>query len=350
MNEKNAQQSNFLKFIAYLQIIGIIFVVLGHSFELHPDGEGGHSLLLYRMMYSFRMPLFLFVSGFLMVYTSSLKKFSISWKKFAAGKFRRLMIPFITLTLITFVPRALMSGMAEDTIELSFKSLAESLIFSNKMVIPFFWFLQTSFTLLIITYAAILFTHRLNLKSFYCFIVLIIVFLTLNIILFENISLFSINTTVRLGIYFILGTTYGYYHQSIDKVIPWSRGWFILACIALWAILFFLTENTQWIIFCSVSGITMCVGVAKMLEERHFGFLDHLIGANYLIFLLSWYFNVLSQQVLSHFITTPWWINTIFSFVFGLYIPWLFYRYMRKRPDNPITKFSTRFLGQSFKR
>lgn len=63
----------FLKFIAYLQVLGIILVVLGHSFHEYPDGAGGKTLLLYRMLHSFRMPLFMFVSGFLMVYTTRIR-------------------------------------------------------------------------------------------------------------------------------------------------------------------------------------------------------------------------------------------------------------------------------------
>lgn len=68
-----SRKQPFLKFIAYLQVIGIILVVLGHSFHEYPDGNMGRSLLMYRMMYSFRMPLFMFVSGFLMVYTTKLR-------------------------------------------------------------------------------------------------------------------------------------------------------------------------------------------------------------------------------------------------------------------------------------
>ena len=65
-------EKKYLKFIAYLQIIGIFLVVVGHSFHEYPDGDYGRSMLLYRMMHSFRMPLFMFVSGFLMVYTTRL--------------------------------------------------------------------------------------------------------------------------------------------------------------------------------------------------------------------------------------------------------------------------------------
>ena len=59
---KSRREGNFVKFVAYLQIIGIILVVLGHSFHEYPDGRMGDSVLILKMLQSFRMPLFIFVS------------------------------------------------------------------------------------------------------------------------------------------------------------------------------------------------------------------------------------------------------------------------------------------------
>ena len=89
-------EKKYLKFIAYLQIIGIFLVVVGHSFHEYPDGDYGRSMLLYRMMHSFRMPLFMFVSGFLMVYTT---RSAVAGQRrgytgtFVSLKLRRLLLP-----------------------------------------------------------------------------------------------------------------------------------------------------------------------------------------------------------------------------------------------------------------
>ena len=64
----NLKQTPRIKFIAYLQVIGIILVVFGHS--LHESPTPYTELLVYEMLYSFHMPLFIFVSGFLMYMTS----------------------------------------------------------------------------------------------------------------------------------------------------------------------------------------------------------------------------------------------------------------------------------------
>jgi len=106
----------FVKYIAYLQILGILLVVLGHSFHEYPDGAHGSSMLMYRMMYSFRMPLFLFVSGFLMVFTQfSGNDRPIDSSKFIKGKLKRLMLPFLIITLVTYIPRTLFVGLLQMT-------------------------------------------------------------------------------------------------------------------------------------------------------------------------------------------------------------------------------------------
>lgn len=70
MSKNISSNERFVKFIAYMQVIGIILVVFGHSFHEYPDGNHGTSMLIYRMMFSFRMPTFMFVSGFLMAFTT----------------------------------------------------------------------------------------------------------------------------------------------------------------------------------------------------------------------------------------------------------------------------------------
>ncbi|MDE6027944.1 MAG: hypothetical protein K2G23_07730 [Muribaculaceae bacterium] len=94
----------------------------------------------------------------------------------------------------------------------------------------------------------------------------------------------------------------------------------------------------------------MMISLAKILEARHITFLDHLKGANYIIFLLSWYFNVAAQQVLHHYTDLPWWVYSLLSLTFGIYVPWLFYKWMCFHPDNRFSRAMALLLGQSIKR
>lgn len=339
-----------MKWVAYLQIIGIVFVVLGHSFHEYPDGEMGHTMLLYRMMYSFRMPLFMFVSGFLMVYTTFSRGRYPRWRKFAASKVRRLMVPFFVLSLITFVPRSLMSGMADDEIDLSAGSLVRSMVFSGSMVIPLFWFLQASFTLLLVNYAVVAFARRRGWRDAYVYPALILGFTLLPFVPIGFGYVFAVGDAIRLGVFFALGAAYARAHEMVDGVVPWTSWPLAVSVSGAWAAAFFLTENTDYAPVCSALGIMMCISVAKMLEKYKVAVLDHLIGANYIIFLLSWFCNVISQQVLHHYTDLPWWVYTVLSLFSGIYVPWLFYRYLLRHPDGRVAYMATHFLGQSLRR
>lgn len=342
----------FIKFIAYLQAIGIILVVLGHSFHEYPDGETGRSLLLYRMIYSFHMQLFMFVSGFLMVFTTRLRTSSDQpgITKFIRQKISRLLLPFVVLTLVTFIPRAAMSGFADDTVELSIGSLGRSLLYADSLVIPFFWFLQACFILLALTYTTITLGEKARVNNAALYLIIVLLFAVLPFMPFEYGSFFSVNEVVRLGLYFVLGAAYSRFTDSIDHIIPWTSPLFLIAVAAAWAALFFLTEGTPWIRFCSVAGIAMCISAAKLMERHGVTALDHLVGANYMIFLLSWYCNVAAQQVLHHLVELPWWCYTVLSLTSGIYIPWLGYRYLQSHPCSRWVRVTAMLLGQPVKK
>ncbi len=345
---KQTRDGSLIKFIAYMQIIGIVLVVLGHSFHEYPDGDHGMSTLLYRMMYSFRMPTFMFVSGFLMVYTTHIRRDNPPGVgDFCRSKVKRLLLPFLVLSLVTFVPRAMMTGMADDDLSMSFGSLCRSLLYSGDMVIPYFWFLQASFILLTVNYYIIYFAEKRGVTRWKTYSVLLAIALLLPASSFSD--FFSVNSAVRLSVYFILGSAYSHYSARVDRFIKWDSIWMLLACGAVWSVSFLLFEGSGWMMICSIAGICMCMSLARILESRHIGVLDHLIGANYIIFLLSWYFNVATQQVLGAFVSLPWWIHTLMSLTAGIYVPYLFYRYMQSHPDSRAVRISAYLLGQSLR-
>ena len=258
-----------------------------------------------------------------------------------------MLLPFVVLTLIIFVPRALMSGMADDVVELSFNSFWKAFIYTEYIPIPYYWFLQASFTLLIFNYIVITIGEKAHIDSRILFSAVILLFLFLQFGDVDFGTAFSLNEVARLGIYFVLGSAYARFAPGVDRFIPWTSVTFFMAVAVLWALLFFITEHSGWIVLCSLSGILLCISLSKIMEARNARFIDHLIGANYLIFLLSWFFNVASQQILHHFVELPWWCYTILSLVCGIYVPWLFYRYLCAHPDSRWVKITARLLGQS---
>ena len=341
-------EKQYLKYISYLQVIGIILVVAGHSVHLYPDGASGVRTPFYRAVYSFHMPLFLFISGFLMIYTTGLvnrPKNNIG--KYVTGKIKRLILPFITLTAITFFPRAMMSGVADDVIEPDIHTFILAFIDKEYLVIPFFWYLQACFLLLTISYCILYFGRKLYISIKILVALLLIGLLIFFIIPFEVTTLFSLNEIKEFGFYFMLGAMYCVFADDIDRFLPWTSPFFALMLAVGWGVTFALFENTTWMIICTILGIMMCISAARIIENRKWHFLDHLTGANYLIFLLSWYFNVTTQQMLSHFIELPWWVHTMLSLISGIYIPLWAYHYLQYHSESRWIKLTSFLLGQN---
>lgn len=346
---KSSTKRDSLKFISYLQILGIILVVVGHSMHMYPDGTHGTATIAYRAIYSFHMPLFLFISGFLLIYTILLKnKLQQKSLQFFISKFKRLIIPFITLTVVTFVPRCMMSGFADDYFELSWKSFGLAFIDSKFYPIPYFWYITANFLLLITVFYTLFYTVKLGINIKYSLWLLFIAFVVINQFNIQLTSIWALNEIKRIGLFFLLGGIYCLYSKTINRVIPWSKKWFFLLCIICWALSFTLIHDSNLFNICAFLGITMCISLARILTNVKQCPLDHLVGANYLIFLLSWYCNVCAQQLLAHFISIPWWTHSILSIIAGIYIPWLGYKYLQTHQHSNWVKTASFLLGQTF--
>ena len=318
---------SFLKFIAYMQVIGIILVVLGHSF--HECANQGHDMLIYRMIYSFHMPLFMFVSGFLLEYTCRASG-GPTWSRFLLSKSRKLLLPYLILLTVTFFPRCMLNGMADDSIEMSLTSFVSSLFYRDRLVIPYFWFLASVFTLLIVNYGLLRIIDKHGFDRDRALGGLTVLSVILPFLGVGHTPFLSFDMTLQLGMFFSLGMLYSRYHGRIDRLLSIGSVPVLVLSAAVWVVSFFLLSETIFRPVCSLCGIVMCLSLAKIIERHDMTFLDHLSGCNYLIYLLSWYFNAASQQVLHHYVEAPWWFFTALSLITGIYIPWLIYHYIRK--------------------
>lgn len=351
MDVSSQRKDTFLKHIAYLQIIGIILVVFGHSFHEYPDGRFGNTLLIYRLMSSFRMPLFMFVSGFLMVYTTRNRNKSLNdLGLFFSNKVRRLLLPLAFLTVVTFVPRVLLSSFADEEVKFSLGTLLRSLFYKDSLIIPFFWFLHASFILLTINYLALTLGSILKIRDWIVYSAVTLIFVVLVCLPWNFGQFLSLYKVKDFGIYFVFGAVYCRYSEYVDRYINWSSTKFFIMSAILWAVVFYYLEGTLYMPLCSIVGIIMCISFARILESNDIKILEPFIGANYMIFLLSWYFNIFSQQVLHSFMDMPWWFFTTISFVSGVYMPWLIYRFMKRHhADSGLVRVMAFLLGQSFK-
>lgn len=311
------KQNKSLKFISFLQTLAIILVVTGHSLHEYPENNG-FSTLVYHLIYSFHMPLFIFISGYLFRYTQTNKETPQPYSTFFKKKFQRLIVPYLFLCAITFVPRALMSAYADEPIEISFHNFIGSLLYTDKMSIPYLWFLPAIFILLNISY----FTNRLfrQLEPAILFILLAIGFILNLTIGHDSITLLAISRALFHFVFFILGICYATYQHQLNVLnnIP-----SLLIFFAIWLCTAFISRNGNEVValVCSISGIAFCTVMSILVADK-IKFLTHLEGFSFMIYLLSWYTEIFCQQVLHSFTDFAWWVYTILAIATSIYAPW----------------------------
>ena len=184
------QEKNYYIEFDILKGFGILLVFLGHSFMLKGLNLIESNLwnyYIYKLIYSFHMPLFFFISGFTVKRDYNLKQFYFS-------KIKRLLIPYIFINIVDFILRKSFQNLV-NTSSLSFR---EVFLFGGKTT----WFIYTLFILLLIFPVIDKYIYKKN-KAIYFFLILILI----NIVNFKvlNIRLFSIDKILYYYIYFTLG-------------------------------------------------------------------------------------------------------------------------------------------------
>lgn len=133
-----------LNYISLFQIAGPIFVILGHSLN-GISNNGLWYIFTREWIYFFHMPLFFFISGYLLSFRGWLR--NKSYKEFISNKFVRLLIPYFFWNLLFIVPKYIANSYLSDNVSLSFTYLVKAFVFPRLNIWGHTWFLVCLFLL-----------------------------------------------------------------------------------------------------------------------------------------------------------------------------------------------------------
>lgn len=121
-----------LKWVDCSKGIAIVLVVLGHAMTyFSPDMDSG-----VRVIYSFHMPLFFILTGF--VSTHSYKKYRFS--EFLKRKAKSLMIPYLYFALV-LVAYKIFRDYHNGSVEITRTVILNTLLVTRKSYVAGLWFL-----------------------------------------------------------------------------------------------------------------------------------------------------------------------------------------------------------------
>lgn len=196
-------KENILKDLDYLKVIGILLVVIGHCTSIYTGGWVYKSPvnapiygLIASYVYTFHVPMLVFVSGAIYYYCRKNKEKYKSLKGLVSNKFKRLIVPFLTIGLFYSIPIKYLIGNIEKGTLLN--SIRDFLIGLNT---GHLWYLLMLFDIFILFYLY----EKFILNKKYSVIVNIAVFTLMYVCSGFFTSLFLINRAIQYSIFFYLG-------------------------------------------------------------------------------------------------------------------------------------------------
>ena len=233
-------KENILKDLDYLKVIGILLVVIGHCTSIYTGGWVYKSPvnapiygLIASYVYTFHVPMLVFVSGAIYYYCRKNKEKYKSLKGLVSNKFKRLIVPFLTIGLFYSIPIKYLIGNIEKGTLLN--SIRNFLIGLNT---GHLWYLLMLFDIFILFYLY----EKFIINKKYS--------VSLNIIVFTLLYIFSGILFSVIGafiLYFItgaygIGSLFNTYYISLSVFLAYALSypdmniylWFVIPIKMKW--------------------------------------------------------------------------------------------------------------------
>ncbi len=314
-----------LRDILFLQTFGIILVVLGHSFYQFPTDTP-----FIRWVYGFHMPLFFFISGYLLKYVhGDLCELQLTGRKgYLTRKARRLLVPYAVISSLFFVPKALLSRYSVRPIHLNLHDYLDQLLVPYHNVFGAYWFMPTLFLIFTVFVIARKAWGKRTMPAGST-LVLAVLALTNCLIPFTKDSLLNGVGVAFYMVYFATG--YLYQASRLEQAIKKANAMMlVIMTLALSVVSLHAPQGSLTDLLTALNGILMSIGLAQLYERHGYHWLDHLYGYTYHIYLYCGFFQILTLQVLLHFVSLPPAVYVPLAFLTGLYGPWAMRKVWRR--------------------
>ena len=202
-----------LRELDYLKIIGVLLVVIGHCTSIYTGGWVFTSQvnspiygLIASYVYTFHVPMLVFVSGAIYYYCRIKRGKYTSLKSLIINKFKRLIIPFLFIGILYSIPIKYVIGMSDKNIINSIKTFLLGLNTGH------LWYLLMLFNIFILFYLY----EKFILNKKYSIVLNLILFSILYISSGFFTNIFQINRAIQYSIFFYLGYEF---FRSKDRLI-----------------------------------------------------------------------------------------------------------------------------------
>lgn len=270
--------------IEIVRAIAIILVVIGHY---SPDNAPLWYDSLLKFIYSFHMPVFLFISGFIYIAT----KKDESYLSFLSKKVKRLLIPYFSTSVIIISIKLFSQGNAYLENPVTLNSYFE--IFYLPAAGYFLWFIIALWWMFVITP---LFKTRK--QRFYLFLISIII----AYLPFEPTHILCVNEFKRMFIYFMLGATVYDYKEYLNSIINrFSNSFIPLIFFIVFEYLYLTNICNQMEYLLPFLGIIVTMQLANYITHlnstKFKNVLFYIASSSYIIYLFHTTFEGFGKSI-----------------------------------------------------
>ena len=313
-----------INWLLILQGWAMLWVIIGHSPMGGAYGTDSEIVMsLQNFAYSFHMPCFIFISGYLFYLTRI--NSCMKWSDMLTDKLKRFGIPYIVFSIVTLIIKYIASDNVARPIELSFYQLFMTFISPGNGPLALLWFI-----LVILWYFALspVWKYVLNRKALS--IITIIILLILNIANMPYYQILSFTSTLKFGIYFFLGLLFAKYNfvQDIKNTSIYAF---------LVAIVIYITGRMYDVSFMSaisaiVFSIILSLCADKYIPKLFFTFRNY----TYQIYLMGIFFQVFVKLLYKKGFISTYELGIVFNVILGVYMPVLISIIVKKINFRPL--------------
>ena len=313
--------------ITWLQILqgwSMLLVVIGHITltGVFKDPSTPVSAAVESIIYSFHMPLFMFISGFLFYYTKISR--DLPYKKVVVDKLKRLGTPFLFFTFFTFAVKLAFAPFMKRPVELSVSQFVNSFLYPSSNPLGEMWFIATLF-IIMLAYPLLkyMITSRIKIG------ILLAGCIVLNLFFPTDIELLCLSKVAYMLLFFCAGILFCRF--------GWQSYFSGRAALFVWILLFAgltLVPGCPTLLL-NLSGIGFSVALALNLEPVAPRLFSSFRDYTFQIFLLGIFPQIAVRILYAHlsYHALTYWGLYLVSILVGIYLPVLIARVIQRCPS-----------------
>ena len=299
----------------------MLLVVMGHITLTNQfqDPAFPLSAFIERTIYSFHMPLFMFISGFLFYLTKISRK--KRYKEILRDKARRLLLPYCFFTFCTLLIKYAFNPLMKCPVTFSLEEFINVLTFKSNPLGEM-WFVSTLFMLFL--YFPV---YKWTLKNKWIVFLTLIAGVLLNVYFPKDIDFLGVSKVAYFFLYFYTGILFSklnlftYLDNLLVSVII-----FVLFIISI-----FFLPTLSIPVFCVFLGIVFSICLCIILSKHIPWLFQSFRNYTFQIFLMGIFFQMGVRFIyLKLNMEEVYWPLYILSILLALYIPVLIAKQIQK--------------------